>query len=131
MNKPTKKEMTKKKKKNKKERSPFNDFNIAIEGTKRTRMAKQITRVFSLNLGESVLVSLERKYLAGEKILGPTNSLQLNILKKLFSLYFSLPSPFIPPKIYQTKQTLRFLVENNSIGTSSSHHTWMEAKVVG
>ena len=62
MNKPTKKEMTKKK--NKKERSPFNDFNIAIEGTKRTRMAKQITWVFSLNLGENVLVSLERKYLA-------------------------------------------------------------------
>ena len=64
MNKPTKKEMTKKKKKKKKERSPFNDFNIAIEGTKRTRMAKQITWVFSLNLGENVLVSLERKYLA-------------------------------------------------------------------
>ena len=67
MNKPTKKEMTKKRKKKekkKKERSPFNDFNIAIEGTKRTRMAKQITWVFSLNLGENVLMSLKRKHLA-------------------------------------------------------------------
>ena len=67
MNKPTKKEMTKKKKKNKKERSPFNDFNIAIEGTKRTRMTKQITWVFSLNWGENVLVDPKKK------ILDPTN----------------------------------------------------------
>ena len=42
MNKPTKKEMTKKrkkknKKKNNNERCLFNDFNIAIEGAKRTR----------------------------------------------------------------------------------------------
>ena len=66
MNKPTKKEITKKRKekKNKKERCLFNDLNIAIEGTKRASMAKQITRVFSLNWGENVLVSLERKYLA-------------------------------------------------------------------
>ena len=67
MNKPTKKEMTKKKKKNKKERCLFNDFNIAIEGTKRTRMTKQITWVFSLNWGENVLVDPKKK------ILDPTN----------------------------------------------------------
>ena len=69
MNKPTKKEMTKKrkKKKNKKERCLFNDFNIAIEGTKRTRMTKQIIWVFSLNWGENVLVDPKKK------ILDPTN----------------------------------------------------------
>ena len=91
MNKPTKKEMTKrkkKKKKRKKERCLFNDFNIAIEGTKRTRMTKQIIWVFSLNWGENVLVHPKKKYLA-PPIFSPKITPTKHSKKIIFSPFFS------------------------------------------